>query len=151
MAFEKMLMSGFGLSVSLTSGGTYTTVSGINNLMFNVETADVDTSTFDNNGWASRLAGLKTAGITAEGFRIADSTTGVRDAGQKMVEKAQASGTLRYWRLFWKTDPTQYIYVTGYAGNGSFGGGLNEATPWNVEVFVDGEPDFVGAMFDPDL
>lgn len=151
MALEKYLVSDLGASISLTSGGTYTTISGINNIMFNVDTADVDTTTFDNNGWASRLAGIKTAGITLEGFRLTDPDNDyARDAGQKMVEKAQVSNSLRYWKIFLKADPTQYVMVAGYASGGSFGGGLNEATPWSVEVLVDGEPTFVGDHFDPD-
>lgn len=151
MAFEKMLVSKLGASVAITAEGTYTTISGIMNLQFEVETETVDTSTLDNNKWATSIPGLMTGNPVLEGYRIADiANGGLRDAGQKMAEKAAITQELRYWRIFLKSDPTQYIQFPAYAKGLGFGGGVNEALPWKVELLLQDEPTFEGEFFDPE-
>lgn len=150
----KILTSAFAVHVATTAGGSYTTISGINNMTWEEDAEEIDVTTFDDGGWKSFMNGEHSAAVTVEGVRLADGTTGVRDAGQKMVEKAArdttSDGGLRYYRIVWKEDPTQYIQFPAYAKLGTFGGGRNEVSPWSVELRLNGEPTFVGAMFDPD-
>jgi predicted secreted protein len=154
MAVAKLLTSAFDLRVSENDGLTYLTVSGLNNLVMTEEPTDIDITTFDNEGWSSMMPGIKSGMVEAAGFRLADSVTGARDAGQKAVEKAARqngyAGRRRY-RVVWKDDTNQYIDFYGYAKNGQFGGGLNEAAPWSVSVIFDGAPTFSGALFNPEV
>lgn len=154
MTISQNLASEYSLRVSENDGSTYITVSGLNSLTFDETPSDIDITTFDNQGWSSMMPGIKSGVVNAAGFRLTDSTTGVRDSGQKAVEKAaRANGFAgrRKFRIVWNTAPsTHYIEFYGYPKNGQFGGGLNTATPWSVTVSLDGAPTFEGAAFDPD-
>lgn len=150
MSVTKLLTSAFEVQVKVSSA--YVTIGGLNSILWNEDAEDIDITDFDAAGWGSTMPGIRTASVEVEGFRLADSVTGVRDAGQKAVEGAARSNgfaSRRDFRIVWKDDDTQFIAFSGYAKNGEFGGGLNEAAPWSASILVDGAPTFTGAMFDP--
>ena len=145
----KLLCSDFGVSVS-TSGLAFATVSGLNEITYSEDSSDIDLTDFDGEGWGSTMPGTRKGTLTVAGFRLADSVTGVRDEGQYEIERSarqRGFASRRVYRLFWKTDPTQYLQFNGYAKNGEFGGGLDTATPWAATIGMDGVPTFSGAVW----
>lgn len=147
---REVLMSNFSVMVSLTSGGTYTTCSGINNITWTEERAEIDASTFASN-WKRSTGGMPKFMVKAEGFRYQDPTTGARDAGQKIVEKAARSTTasrLIYVRITDDNDPLQFIQFPSEPSVGDFGGGIDKLATWSVEFRPAGDPTFTGIEFD---
>lgn len=153
MAIQTFVTSQFAVRVSDDDGASYVTVSGLMNINGTIETEEVDNTTFDNDGWTTALAGNKKLTLELEGYRLADPATGARDEGQKMVEKASrtngTAGLLRY-QVYYKPAPTQHITFDGYAMGGNFGGGLNEAEPWNVTIVPSNKPVFTGLIWGED-
>lgn len=67
MAVRKYLARDFDFAISLDSGTTWRTISGINNWSFTIDSAQQDTSDFGSGAWGSNLYTQRTGTVTLEG------------------------------------------------------------------------------------
>jgi hypothetical protein len=126
---------------------TWTTISGVNAWSWSEDSADADSSDFENSGWTSSFVVTRGATLGIEGQYLIDEVNGTKDAGQLIAETAahdfgpsgfrwvrvQALNTARDTAI-------GSIIVQASIKMGEGGGGMEDINPFSLECLVQGKP-----------
>jgi hypothetical protein len=120
----------YNLSVSATSGGSYTTVSGINNLTWAKDTNTTDLTVFDSQGVQVDAPVSAKLALEFEGLQaFTDSTLATRDPGQVILNAAATTvnpnGAVVYGKLTHATASGQMTF-SAYVMLDETGGGNDD-------------------------
>jgi hypothetical protein len=157
MAIRKYLARDFDFAISTNGGSTWTTISGINNWSFTIDSAQQDASDFGSGAWGSNLYTQRTGTVTLEGFYLVDAANGARDQGQLLCERAATKVGYEAYRDFRiravptvsgvPSTPIGTLTFVGQVALSDLGGGTTDIMPWGVEIVMDGRPTGTG-IFD---
>ena len=124
-----------------TTPGTYTQIKGLNNLEFSPGAERADTTTWDDNGWASHILTQRNLSITLEGFRLEDPATGARDPGQEFVEDLGLQvGVAAVGKFRITTPGGETVEFDATVDVTPMGGGQNDGAAWSAELTITGQP-----------
>jgi hypothetical protein len=134
------------LSVS-ADGNTYTTCSGINNVMFGRDTNMTEDTGFDSNGIRTNLPTSVEFAFKFEGWqRFTDTTLATRDAGQVIIATAAANlgnGSLIYGR-FTHATASGVLNFTARVVLDETGGGNDDLMSFNGTFYLTDRPTGTG-------
>jgi hypothetical protein len=139
MAVAKLPARSIIFQVQAADGVTWLSVAGINDFSADpsANSATADTTTFDSAGNYEQRVMQRGAMITIAGLRIADTQTGVQDAGQARVDflgvqTGEASlGSVRF--RYGSADP-QWKVWTATVDPSAVGGKNNDMATWGAKL-----------------
>lgn len=114
--------------------GTWVAIDGINTFSKSHEEETTDTTVFASLGQAESQKMQIGKGLTLEGFRLKDPSTGALDPGQALVEELSerlGEDSLGGFRFAAPGDTTWEVWVA-HVNLGDQGGGNNDKTSWSA-------------------
>lgn len=139
MAIQAVLARGWTVEIEdEATPGTYIKISGLNQIGFDEDETDADTTDFDSDGRPSHLVAQRGNTVTLEGYYKEDPVTGERDPGQAAVEAlADKTGNLSLGK-FRITSPAGNMKEFMASARVSGSGGLNDPMGWQAELRISG-------------
>lgn len=117
-------------------------IKGLETLTFGGDVEEVDTSTFDTDGWGETSVVGRTRTVSGDGFYMVDEATGDLDPGQAKLDELSeefgesAKGHFRWYNK--KNGKGKEFYAT--VNLGDIGGGKKDMAKLSFELKVSGKP-----------
>lgn len=141
---EKVLIRDFYLYVNTGTQAVpvWTQVAGLHpDMEWSDSPTRADTTDQDANGVKTHLVTSHEYKATVKGKRLEDPNDGSRDAGQEAVETiAAAIGSTSVGQFKIATPGNATIIFDASATVKPFGGGMDDASTWECELAVSGQP-----------